>query len=63
MLPAAAIKGMQEALKVMLESISSGDVMDRPDLVVSIGDIWELMGQPAIAEMEQRYMVSADSSE
>jgi 2-methylisocitrate lyase-like PEP mutase family enzyme len=63
MLPAAAIKGMQEALKVMLESISSGDVMDRPDLVVSIGDIWELMGQPAIAEMEQRYMVSADASD
>ena len=56
MLPAAAIMGMQHALAALMESISSGEVVDRPDLLVGIDDIWELMGQPEIAEMEKRFM-------
>lgn len=55
MLPAAALRAMENALKVLMESVASGEVADRPDLLVGIDDIWELMGQPAVRQMELRY--------
>src|SRR5690606_14556647 len=35
MLPAAAIHGMREALEAMKQSIETGEIVDRPDLVAS----------------------------
>lgn len=55
MLPAAALMAMETALRVLKESIESGEAADRPDLLYGIDDIWELMGQPAIREMERHY--------
>ena len=55
MLPAAAIQAMQSALDVLAQSIASGEVVDRPDLLVSIDAIWDLMGESRIRELDARY--------
>src|SRR6202035_493459 len=44
MLTAAAIQGMKNALAVLGQSIEEGRVIDRPDLLVTFGEINELMG-------------------
>jgi 2-methylisocitrate lyase-like PEP mutase family enzyme len=55
MLPAAAIMGMQKALEVMKQSVESGEAADRPDLLVGIEDIMELMGYPAMRALEREF--------
>ena len=54
MLPAAAIRSMQEALAVMKEVIATGEPAHRPDLLVGIEDIMKLMGYEEMREMEKR---------
>lgn len=54
MLPAAAIHGMQAALGAMREVMTSGVPVDRPDLLVSIEDIMDLMGYTEMRALEQR---------
>jgi 2-methylisocitrate lyase-like PEP mutase family enzyme len=56
MLTAAAIMGMRKALEAMQQSIATGEAVDRPDLLVGIEDITDLMGYPHIAELEQAFM-------
>ena len=55
MLPAAAIMGMQRALEVMKESVETGETADRPDLLVGIEDITDLMGYPATRALEREF--------
>lgn len=55
MLPAAALMAMENALGILRQSVESGEVADRPDLLWGIDDIWALMGQPEIQAMEARY--------
>jgi 2-methylisocitrate lyase-like PEP mutase family enzyme len=55
LLPAAAIMAMENALSILKESIPSGEIIHRPDLLASIDDIWALMGQPEIRQMELKY--------
>ncbi|WP_156414141.1 oxaloacetate decarboxylase [Bordetella sp. N] len=54
MLPAAAIHGMQQALGVMKEVISTGVPVDRPDLVVGIEDIMNVMGYTEMRALEKQ---------
>lgn len=54
MLPAAAIYGMRQALDVMQGVIASGIPADRPDLLVGIEDIMQLMGYEQMRAMEAR---------
>lgn len=54
MLPAAAIHGMRQALQVMQGAITTGEPADRPDLLVGIEDIMELMGYEQMRAMEKR---------
>lgn len=56
MLPAAAIKAMRAALAALAETIPTGETVDRSDLLVGIDDIWELMGEARIAELEAHYL-------
>ena len=56
MLPAAAIKAMQEALKVMRGVMETGVSADRPDLLVGIEEIWGLMGFPALQALEKQLL-------
>lgn len=56
MLPAAAILGMRKALEVLGAAKDSGEIVDRPDLLTSIEDIWSLMGEARIGELEARFL-------
>jgi 2-methylisocitrate lyase-like PEP mutase family enzyme len=60
MLTAAAIMGMRKALEAMQESIATGDVVDRPDLLVGIEEITDLMGYAHIAKLEQEFTLEED---
>ena len=60
MLPAAAIHGMRQALQVMQGVIASGEPADRPDLLVGIEDIMQLMGYEQMRAMEKRLTTLAD---
>jgi 2-methylisocitrate lyase-like PEP mutase family enzyme len=56
MLTAAAIKGMQNAIAAYKESLETGKVVDRPDLLVSFEELNDLMGFQQIKDMEQRFL-------
>ena len=55
LLPAAAILAMENALAILKQSIPTGEIVHRPDLLAGIDDIWELMGQPEFRRQEARY--------
>jgi 2-methylisocitrate lyase-like PEP mutase family enzyme len=56
MLPAAAIMGMTQALALLRDSMQTGVVHDRPDLLVGMKEITELMGYPGIDALEQEFL-------
>jgi len=58
LLTASAISGMQKALLVLRECMSSGQVADRPDLVVGIDTIAELMRYEEVSELENELLTS-----
>jgi 2-methylisocitrate lyase-like PEP mutase family enzyme len=60
MLPAAAIAAMTKALEIMMDSIDTGTLHDRPDLLASIEDITSLMGYDHINKLESKYMLEED---
>jgi 2-methylisocitrate lyase-like PEP mutase family enzyme len=59
LLSAAAIQGMKNAMEVLNESITEGVVIDRPDLLVSFGELNDLMGYRRIKELEQTFLAGA----
>ncbi len=60
MLPAAAIAGMKKALELMLDSVATGTLHDRPDLLASIEEITDLMGYDLINRLESTYMLDEE---
>lgn len=54
MLPAAAIFGMQKALGIMQEVRQTGVPADRPDFLVGIEDIMELMDYEGMRALEKK---------
>lgn len=59
LLTAAAIQGMKNALAALDESITTGKVVDRPDLLISFGELNDLMGLPKIEDLEARFVSGA----
>jgi len=59
MLPAAALRGMREALAVMKQSIETGVPANRPDLLVGIEEIWELMDFAGAQALEEKLLTTA----
>lgn len=57
MLPAAAIHAMRAALQLMKTSIETGEVFDRPDMLVGVEEIMDLVGDSEVAEMERQYLL------
>ena len=55
MLTAAAIQGMKNALSVLGQSIAEERVIDRPDLLVSFGEINQLMGAEYLLKLEKSF--------
>jgi 2-methylisocitrate lyase-like PEP mutase family enzyme len=60
MMPAAAIMGMRKSLEVMKEVMATGEMADRPDLLVGIEDIMELMNYPHIRALEKEFMLDEE---
>jgi len=60
MLPAAAIMAMRQALEVLLDSVRTGTIHDRPDLLASIEDITDLMGYDHINALEAKFGLPED---
>lgn len=54
MLPAAAIKAMQTALRIMREVMETGVPVDRQDLLCGIEDIMQLMGYSEMRALEKK---------
>jgi 2-methylisocitrate lyase-like PEP mutase family enzyme len=55
-LPAAALHGMQQALIAMKACMETGELEDRPDLLVDIGMITNLVGYERINELENSFL-------
>jgi hypothetical protein len=56
LLSTAALKGMMNAMQVFREEVmEKGNVVDRPDLLVSFGEINELMGLNELEALEQQF--------
>ncbi len=53
----AAISGMKKALEVLLQSVRTGEVYDRPDLCVSFEELNSLMGLNEIKALENRFLL------
>jgi 2-methylisocitrate lyase-like PEP mutase family enzyme len=56
MLTAASIQGMKNAIATLKESLASGEVIERPDLVVSFEELNNLVGIAELERLEQRYL-------
>jgi 2-methylisocitrate lyase-like PEP mutase family enzyme len=56
MLTAAAIQGMKNALAVFGQSIAEERIIDRPDLLVSFGELNDLMGMQQIEALKSAFL-------
>ena len=56
MLTAAAIQGMKNALEVFGQSIREERIIDRPDLLVSFGELNDLMGMKQIEALKTAFL-------
>ena len=53
---AAAIQGMINGLDALDESLRTGKVVERPDLLVSFEELNDLVGLPEIMKLERRFL-------
>jgi 2-methylisocitrate lyase-like PEP mutase family enzyme len=60
MLPGAALMAMKTALTLMKESIDTGVAIDRPDVVISVEEITELMNYALINRLEKDFSLEED---
>lgn len=56
MLTAAAIQGMKNAIAALRESLDTGAVVERPELLVSFEELNRLVGIDELEQLEQRYL-------
>jgi 2-methylisocitrate lyase-like PEP mutase family enzyme len=59
MLTACALRGMQQGLALLRESLETGKVVDRPDALVSFEELHKIMGIKEVEELEQRFLTGA----
>jgi 2-methylisocitrate lyase-like PEP mutase family enzyme len=57
LLTAAAAEAMRGALALLGQVIETGQVVDRPDLLMSFEDLHELTGIEDIRDLERRFLV------
>ena len=56
LLTASALQGMKAAIGALQESIATGKVVDRPDLLLSFDELNKLMGMSQIEDIERQYL-------
>jgi len=55
LLTAAAVEGMNKAIGALQQMLASGEVVDRPDLLVSFEQLNELLGIGELQSLERRF--------
>jgi 2-methylisocitrate lyase-like PEP mutase family enzyme len=56
LLTAASVQGMKNALVALGESLRTGEIVDRPDLLVSFEELNDLVGIAELERLEQRHL-------
>ena len=56
LLTACALQGMQNGLDLLQQSLDSGEVVDRPDVLVSFETLHQIMGMSEVEDLERRYL-------
>ena len=56
LLTACALRGMQQGLTLLKQSIDTGEVVDRPDALVSFEELHDIMGMAEIEDLERRFL-------
>jgi 2-methylisocitrate lyase-like PEP mutase family enzyme len=59
LLTACALRGMQQGLALLRQSLETGTVVDRPDALVSFEELHKIMGIKEVEELEQRFLTGA----
>jgi 2-methylisocitrate lyase-like PEP mutase family enzyme len=59
LLTACALRGMQQGLSLLRESLDSGKAVDRPDALVSFEELHDIMGMADVEALEQRFLTPA----
>jgi hypothetical protein len=49
---------MQQGLALLRQSIDSGEVVDRPDALVSFEELHDVMGMREVEALEQRFLTT-----
>jgi 2-methylisocitrate lyase-like PEP mutase family enzyme len=60
LLMGSALMGMKTALSLMRDSMETGKVYDRPDLLMGVEEITELMGYALINQLEREFSLEED---
>ncbi|MEM9683672.1 MAG: oxaloacetate decarboxylase [Pseudomonadota bacterium] len=60
LLSTSAVRGMMNAMDVFQDMLTTGEQVDRPDLLVSFDEVNDLVGYNALTEMEATYTAAAD---
>jgi len=58
LLTACALMGMQNGLGLLQQSLDSGQVVDRPDALVSFEVLHDIMGMHEVEDLEQRFLTT-----
>jgi 2-methylisocitrate lyase-like PEP mutase family enzyme len=56
LLTACALQGMQNGLDLLRQSVETGNVVDRPDALVSFEELHEIMGMHEVEDLEARFL-------
>jgi len=56
MLTACALRGMQNGLALLEESLKSGEPVDRPDALVSFEELHDIMALGEVEDLERRFL-------
>ena len=59
LLTACALRGMQQGLALLKQSLDTGKVVDRPDALVSFEELHDIMGMAEIEELERRFLTAS----
>jgi hypothetical protein len=62
MLTACALMGMKQGIQLLQQSFTSGNVVDRPDVLVSFEELNEIMGIEQVQELEARFLTPAQKA-
>ena len=60
LLTACALQGMQNGLDLLQQSLDSGEVVDRPEALVSFETLHQIMGMSEVEDLERRYLTTRE---